>query len=501
MEFSSVIFIWAFLPLAIILYYSAFAFSSGKGKHLQILNGILLFFSAVFYLWAGFRDFFLLLTMVLLNYGAGRWIDHFSSENDAARKKRKAVFITALVFNLIVLAFFKYFNMMISLAQILLKPRNSLIEYFYALAVFNGSRPDQMIRIVMPLAISFTTFQAISYLADVYKGKISAEKSLFHFSLYNCLFVQLVQGPIMRYQDLGSQIKVREHSLYKFAEGIRRFCFGLGKKVLISNTLAVSCDKIWAKPVTELYTSEAWLGLILYLFQIYYDFSGYTDMAIGVGQMFGFRICENFNYPLTSESIQDFWRRWHISLSTWFRDYLYIPLGGSRKGEFRTFLNITIVFLATGLWHGANLTFLLWGFIVAIQNIIERAFLGSWIKKNPVRIINWLYFYLTLLLEVVLFRAPNLYHAVKYYGVLLRPIPESAGTSILSYFSAEFFIAFLAAIFCMGFVQRTCASFWSRVRENTPAVIIRTVLAFAIFAWALMSLLNGSYNPSIYTNF
>lgn len=501
MEFSSVIFIWAFLPLTLLFYYGLKLLPIQEEKKKPILNGILLFFSLVFYLWAGIREFFLFIAMMVLNYGAGRLINYSTGQEQNSSRRQKAIFIGAVCANLLVLIFFKYFNMLVSLAHIFLKPRGSLIEYFYALAVFEGTGASQIYKITLPLAISFTTFQSISYLADIRRGKIRAEKNFLNYSLYICFFPQLIQGPIMRFPELGSQIKSREHSSSRFSEGITRFCCGLGKKVLIANTLAGPANTIWSKSPSNLYTAEAWLGLILFILQIYYDFSGYSDMAVGLGKMFGFEICENFDYPLTSLSMQEIWHRWHISLSSWFRDYVYIPLGGSKKGAFRTYLNLLIVFLLTGIWHGANLNYILWGILVAVQIIIERLFLGKLLKKNPIKPLNWIYLMVSFMSGGVLFRSPSLYHAVKYFEVLFGRIPESVGSSLLSYFNADLFIALTAAVLCIGFLQKAFRAKYQRIRDSIPVITVRSIFIFAVFIWSLMSLMNGSYNPSIYAAF
>ena len=497
MEFSSILFIWVFLPIALIGYCLLFTLSKRSTNRTKLLNGFLLAARLVFSFYAGFKELLLLLAMILVNYGAGRWIGQLPDEN----KRRKTVFIAALAVNLLILGFFKYFNMLITLTEILFTHRGGLTGLAFALAKFDANGSSHALRIAMPLAISFTTFQSVSYLADVYKKRTSAEGDLLRFALYISFFVQIVQGPIMRFQDLGGQIRERSHSPQHFAEGIIRFSFGLGKKVIIANTLALTCDRIWGKGLGELYCAEAWLGLVMFLLQIYYDFSGYTDMAVGIGQMFGFRISENFNYPFTSQSVQEFWRRWHISLSTWFRDYVYIPLGGSRKGEGRTILNYFIVFLLTGVWHGGNLNFIGWGVLVAIQIILEKRFLGAWLKKNPIKPLNCLYAFFSILMGAVLFRSPNLYTAVKFYGALFHPAVVNTETTILSYFNADLFIALFAALFCAGFVQRAAQPFYERIRDKSPVVVLRIVWAFAILIWSVMSIMNGSYNPSIYTNF
>ena len=501
MEFSSVSFIWVFLPCALAVYYLIFILPLQREQKTKLLNAVLLIFSLIFYLRSGIRDLLLMVVMILLNYGAGLWIDCFSGEGEAFRKSRKGVFIASLILNILVLAFFKYFNMMVTLADIVVSHWKSLPGLLFALSKFEGSGVIQAPQIVMPLAISFTTFQTISYLTDVYKKRIEAENSLLNYSLYTCFFAQLVQGPIMRWQDLGTQIQSRSHSSQHFSDGITRFCCGLGKKVLIANTLAETANKIWNKPATELFSAEAWMGIFLFTLQLYYDFSGYADMAVGLGKMFGFNISENFDYPFTAQSVQEFWRRWHITLSSWFRDHIYIPLGGNRKGKFRTYRNLFLVFVLTGIWHGANLNYVFWGLFVALSSIFERMLLGKLLKNNPVKPLNCLYSFFVFMMGLVLFRSPNLYHAIKYYSVLFKRIPPADGTSILSYFNGGLFIALIAALLCAGFLQRAAAPVYAKYHDKIPVQMIRVVFPILLFVLSMLFLLNGSYNPSIYAGF
>lgn len=279
MEFASVGFIWVFLPLCLLFYY---LLKVGKqtDQTFRIQNGVLLLFSAVFYLWGGVNSFLLFAAMILLNYGAGIWIDCFSGDGDEFRRSRKGVFIASVLANLLLLCFFKYFNMLWALGRILIAPKSGFRNFLIDLMKCDGT--DVPFRVGLPLAISFTVFQSVSYHADVYKKKIPAEKSLLSFSLFLSFFAQLAQGPIMRYEVLGSQIKARSTSFGLFSEGVKRFCYGLGKKAILANTLAVTANRIWGLDPGQICTGEAWLGVLMYALQIYYDFSGYSDMAVGV---------------------------------------------------------------------------------------------------------------------------------------------------------------------------------------------------------------------------
>ena len=256
----------------------------------------------------------------------------------------------------------------------------------------------------------------------------------------------------VKYSDVSEQIENRSESLELFVSGQKRFCYGLGKKVIIANTFAEIADQIWALETTTLGTAVAWFGAIAYTIQIYYDFSGYSDMAVGIGKMLGFQFKENFNYPYTSLSIQEFWRRWHISLSTWFKEYIYIPLGGNRKGNLPTYMNIFIVFLLTGIWHGANFTFLAWGIFFAILQIIERLFLKKILDKNPIKIINWIYMMLMVIIGWVYFRSENILQANEFIKQMFYF--TTSENNILTFLSMKVIILFMTAIICTGFLQR-----------------------------------------------
>ena len=462
MEFASVWFIELFLPLTLVGYYLLRLIKDEK-KRLTVGNIFLLTVSLLFYAWGGIWQTGLVLAIIAVNFVAGIWMEQLPEQNAL----RKAVFLGAIAVNVIVLVVFKTVGSKIGM-----------------------------------LAISFVTFQSISYVADVYTGKVRADRKPLDFSLYMSLFAQMTQGPIMRYGDLGSQIRKRNHSLEQFLMGLKRFSYGLAKKVLIANVVAKAVDDIWAPEVIATHsTGTAWLGLILYALQIYYDFSGYTDMAIGVGGMFGFKITENFNYPYTALSVQEFWRRWHMSLSFWFRDYIYIPLGGSRCGKWRIYFNLFAVFFLTGIWHGTTKTFICWGLMFAGFSIIERAFLGEWLKKNPIKPLNWLYTMAVVLLGWVLFRAPALRHALHYFMRLIAFAPSTAGITILSYLNAEIIIAAIAGILCCGLIQRPLNRYYTKVKDTMWFVGGDTLIQLILFGWSLLRLVSGSYNPSIYGNF
>ncbi len=352
MVFSSKLFLFIFLPTVLVLYYLA---------PRKLRNTLLLLASLLFYAWG--ETFFvgLFLLVIAINYVAGLAIGDPVSGNAGSRRRRFALAIT-IAANLALLAFFKYFNFAVD-------SWNAFVAGLDARTLIL----DDPMRVTLPLGISFFTFHGMSYVIDVYRGDVRRTRNFINFATYSSLFPQLVAGPIVRYVQVAGDLVERKVSIEVFSEGVRRFVLGLGKKVIIANALAGPADQIFALPDERVSTGLAWFAVLCYTLQIYFDFSGYSDMAIGLGKMFGFHFLENFNYPYISKSVQEFWRRWHISLSTWFRDYLYVPLGGNRGGTVRTYLNLMIVFFLCGLWHGASWTFVTWGLYHGVFLVLERS--------------------------------------------------------------------------------------------------------------------------------
>ena len=350
MVFSSLIFLFFFLPAALFCYYIV------PQKFIRVRNAVLLLFSLFFYFYGEPRLIGILIFSILMNYLFGL---------SMRSTYRKPLLILCVIANLSLLGVFKYLNFFISTADSLL-----------GLSI-------PVTGIVMPIGISFYTFQALSYVIDVYRREVPPQHDPFSLALYVSMFPQLIAGPIVRYHDVNVQLAVRNHSFAQFSEGISRFLFGLSKKVLLSNVFAQIADGVFKYAPNELSAAGAWMGAIGYTLQIYFDFSGYSDMAIGLGKMFGFEFLENFNYPYISKSVTEFWRRWHISLSTWFRDYVYIPLGGNRCSPARHIFNLLAVWTLTGFWHGANWTFMAWGLYFGILLILEKKFLAGWITRLP----------------------------------------------------------------------------------------------------------------------
>ena len=422
---------------------------------------------------------FLMLASSLLNYYFAQFL---------AKQKNKWMLAAAVVVNIGLLAVFKYTGFLLT-----------SINTAFSLAL-------PVPQIALPIGISFFTFQALSYVIDVYRDEVEAQQNYGKLLLYISFFPQLIAGPIVRYKDISREIDERTTDLRQIAFGLRRFIVGLGKKVLISNAMGTVADYIFNHGAANLNALGAWIGAIAYLMQIYYDFSGYSDMAIGMGKMFGFHFKENFRYPYIADSMQDFWRRWHISLSSFFRDYVYIPLGGNRKGQLRTVLNRIIVFALTGLWHGANWTFVVWGLFHGCFLLLE-AFVPQ-IKKLPVWL-RHIYTLLTVTVGFVIFRADTMSEACVFIGKLFSGYTftyENMSFAIQA-LTPHFIAMLLAAILCCG----PLAKFSNRVRnledkeeltvEENRLQILSFALSCLLLLWCMLRLAGGSYNPFIYFRF
>ncbi len=469
MLFSSLIFLWVFLPLTII------AMLAAGGKY---ANYVLLAASLIFYAWGEPVYILLMLFSIVFNWACGLAIDRRES---AKAKKRLLTF--AVCINLLLLGYFKYFGMLAS-----------LFASLFSAAPNIGTA-------ALPIGISFFTFQAMSYVIDVYRGECRAEKNLANVALYVSFFPQLIAGPIVKYKDISEQLRSREVTSDGFTAGIRRFVYGLAKKVLIAHVLAQSVDSIYALELADMTGTMAWAAAIMYAFQIYYDFSGYSDMAIGLAAMCGFKLKENFNYPYIACSVRDFWRRWHISLSEWFRDYLYIPLGGSRRGKARTAVNLLIVFALTGLWHGAGINFILWGLWHGLFMIIERLGWEKILKK--VKFLGWLYTMAVVGFGWVIFRVENLNKAFGCIRIMLSPLSHR----LSSVFTAQLIddktiFALTAAVLCCGIMQLLLKK--ERIREAVEKMKFSSaeaVFCFILLVLCILSLAANTYNPFIYYRF
>ena len=427
MVFSSNVFLFLFLPIFLGLYY----LSSNRYRNLLILIG-----SYAFYAWWRVDFLLLFIAVTLWNYGFGLRIYRAGVRSKAAQRW----VLWGVVGNLATLGYFKYANFGV-------ENINKVMEAA-------GLEPFLLTHVILPIGISFYIFQSLSYLIDVYRGDTKPTENLINFAAFIALFPQLIAGPVLRYKDLADQFTDRTHSLDKFSEGATRFMQGFVKKVFIADSLAPLVDHIFA--LQDPSTGDAWLGMIAYTAQLYFDFSGYSDMAIGLGLMMGFRFMENFNQPYISQSITEFWRRWHISLSTWLRDYLYVPLGGNRGGTFNTYRNLFLTMLLGGLWHGANWTFLIWGAWHGTWLAIERA-CGVNAAPKVINPLKWLFTFLLVMLGWVIFRAENLDIAWRMYSAMFNPaifssqgwqLSELNSASISDLQIATLILAYAVMAFC-----------------------------------------------------
>ncbi|HRR75896.1 MAG: MBOAT family protein [Ruminococcus sp.] len=468
MVFSSPVFLFIFMTSVYILYRMI--------PRMTAKNVLLLIFSIAFYTYGEPKAVVLMIISILMNYGFGLAM---KQEN----KARKPVLAVAVTANLVMLGIFKYAGFGADLL-------NSLP--FVSVPI-----P----KIALPIGISFYTFQAMSYVIDAYKDPKYIQKNLYKLALYITFFPQLVAGPIVKYYDFADQIDHRKNDPEKTAQGIRRFIIGLSKKLLIANTMALAADYVYGLDNSQLTLPLAWLGAVSYLFQIYFDFSGYSDMAIGLGAMFGFTFKENFNYPYISQSMQEFWRRWHISVSTWFKEYLYIPLGGNRKGKVRTALNKLFVFFCTGLWHGASLNFIVWGLINGGFLMLESYNILN-TKKWP-RFFRHFYAVFVTILAFVFFRAEDLGTACRFIGRMFDPTSfSSTGYSMFMAQLTPMYLTMLALaiLFSMPVIkvlrERLAAPKAAAAGESCAYVVSLLLLAVCI-----ITLSSASYNPFIYFRF
>ncbi len=463
MVFSSMIFLWMFLPAVLLLYFFAQA---------KFRNVFLLAVSLIFYAWGEPKYILLMIGSIIVNWFFGMVMDEYG---------RKKIFLaSAVILNLAVLGYFKYFNFFIGIIGDL------------------SGKKIEMPAVTLPIGISFFTFQALSYVIDLYRNQYKAQRNIINLALYISFFPQLIAGPIVKYKDINEQLNNRSVTSEKMAEGIRRFIYGLGKKVIISNTVAQCVDKIYALDYGQLTGILAWVGAILYTLQIYYDFSGYSDMAIGLGKMFGFEFLENFQYPYLSKSIQEFWRRWHISLGTWFREYLYIPLGGNRKGTARTYANLFLVFFMTGLWHGANYTFILWGLYHGLFQIIERAGFGKTLERH--KLAAHFYAAVVFIFGWVLFRADNLIQAGVMVKRMIFPWQYTESTLLLGQlFGAKTVLVISCGILGCGFVQEMFQG--CKKSFNWKNSYLELGFCTLMFVFSIVMLASNTYNPFIYFRF
>ena len=467
MVFSSLLFVFAFLVICYGLYMMV--------PGIKARNAVLLLFSLVFYAWGGPSFLILLLLMTFICYLGGRLIQSYA-------KHKKLWLAGTLILCLGLLGFYKYTGFFLSNLQLLL------------------GFPAVIPQITLPIGISFYTFQLLSYVIDVYRGDVEPERNFFFYALFVSFFPQLVAGPIVKYHDVQKEIEHREVTFDKVAYGVKRFIIGLAKKMLLANVFGAIADKIFNQPVESFDAATAWVGAIAYSLQLYFDFSGYSDMAIGLGAVFGFKFLENFNYPYISRSITEFWRRWHISLSTWFKEYLYIPLGGNRVSRQRTYINLFIVFLATGIWHGASWNFVIWGLWHGLFIILER--MTGWHKKEGGWLLNTVKHVYTILIFVigwVMFRADNMSYAWAYIKNMFGCVGEHRITYDLEYYVGGMeLLAFAVAVLCAVPLFRGILTLSPRYKKSYSLVNIWLLVLFMVSAASIAA---STYNPFIYFRF
>lgn len=464
MVFSSLVFLCIFLPVLFVLYIII--------RPTPARNILLVIASLVFYAYGEPIYIFVLLGSIVLNYALGYMV--------GGDGNRKAWLAVGVIINLAMLGVFKYSGWIAG-----------LINDAFSLDI-------NSLNLSLPLGISFYTFSAISYLVDVYRGDVKCGGKFTHFVLYISFFTKLTAGPIVRYPDMQDQFEERPLDMNEAALGLRRFIIGLSKKVLISNVMAAGADAIFVLSGNELNILSAWIGAFAYMMQIYFDFSGYSDMAIGLARMFGFKFKENFVYPYIALGMKDFWRRWHISLSTWFRDYLYIPLGGNRQGRLKTAGNKLIVFFSTGLWHGANLTFIVWGMIHGLFMLLEDALP---IKRLPKALLH-IYTVLIVCITFVIFRADDMTGACAVIGSMFTGINFSTAAMIpaLEVLTPKFIVIFvLAVLFCTPVCKNIVDKMSDTVRIKARSVSY--IISAALLLLCLLNLAGGSYSPFIYFGF
>jgi len=469
MVFSSVLFLFLFLPIVL-----GVNFILKK----EFRNAFLLLVSLFFYAWGEHFLVLLMLFIIAINYIFGIAL----AQNSSHKLLSKVILSIGIAINLSILGYYKYIHF--------------IIENMSKLGWKINLDVDD---VTLPLGISFFTFQSVSYLFDVYRKGVDSQKNLLHLGLYISLFPQLIAGPIVRYSDIHEEIKNRTITKELFSEGVIRFIRGLAKKVIIANNVGLIADEAFKIPANDLSTLLAWVAIICYTLQIYFDFSGYSDMAIGLGKMFGFNFKENFNYPYIAKSIQDFWRRWHISLSTWFRDYLYIPLGGNKKSKFRTYLNLIIVFFITGLWHGASWNFVVWGLYHGFFLLIERTVSFSLPKKFS--ILKRGYLLIVVIVGWVIFRSETLSYAIVFIKTMFS---FSSGNNN---YPLIFLNSYYIFIICAGIVFSTpirhfMVGFTNKKQEYKHLVLgVKYSTYLILFLFSISELAHSTYNPFIYFRF
>jgi len=472
--FSSTVFLFLFLPITLLIYYAV---------RPSFKNVVLLLSSLFFYVWGEPRFAVIMVISIAMNYVFALVVD----TNREKKFKVKIILTIMVVSNLVLLGVFKYADFFLSNLN----------------GVFNVDLP--LTGIILPIGISFYTFQAISYVVDVYRGDGKVQKNPLNVALYISLFPQLVAGPIVRYQTVAEQIISRKDSIIKFSEGVKRFIIGLSKKLLLANNCGLVADQIFTQDAGQLTTGLAWIGIIAYTLQIYFDFSGYSDMAIGLGKMFGFDFLENFNYPYISKSVSEFWRRWHISLGSWFRDYVYIPLGGNRKGSFLTYRNLFVVWGLTGLWHGASWTFVVWGLYYGIFVMCEKAFLDRVFLSRIPSIFRHIYTLLIVMIGWVFFRSETITQAMTFIKILFGIEGNGLPTYSTEYYVSQYGVIILISIIAVTPIAKNIIGYLTNKASLQVQMVFNAVLQpmyyVSIMLITLFNMVSTTFNPFIYFRF
>jgi len=457
MVFSSIFFLFYFLPIVLLIYYAV---------PRRFKNAVLFITSLIFYGWGEPIYITIMIFSTLVDYSHGILIDKYRGN----KLKTKLLLLSSIAINLGLLAFFKY-------SDFFIQNINELFSTNFA-----------YVDLPLPIGISFYTFQTMSYTIDVYLNKSPVQRNIISFGAYVTLFPQLIAGPIVQYNTIANQLDNRKENTLQFTSGIERFVIGLGKKVLLANNIGMLWDEISGLSINNMTILTAWLGIIAFSFQIYFDFSGYSDMAIGLGKMLGFDFLENFNYPYISKSITEFWRRWHISLGSWFRDYVYIPLGGNRVGKVKLFRNIAIVWFLTGFWHGASWNYILWGIYFGIILSLEKVFVLKMLNRvHP--IIGHIYAIILIIFGWVLFAFENIVDGLRYFKVMLGYVGLPLYDKRFLYYLTSYGVILLLSVFCS-----------TPIFKGLKGIFLRCSLLI-IMIFSIAYLVDSTYNPFLYFRF